>query len=178
MICSCFDSDPAPKLRKKHKRPTVFHWPNFTWTHSEHNLRHRQHHHSRFFHFGPLHLGPTYHHNIQSVDERGVPLKTSRSRNHCPTLLGTHIVDETRLEHLGDRRLLVHFKTPQTPSQQIIRELLLHGQICTTRFDELTILGRISNHLTGLYTHLLLGRLLRIDQTKAMGPPLYTLASR
>jgi len=158
MTCNCFNPDKPTKLRKSKKTPSVFHWPNFTWTHSEDNLRYRHHHHSRFFFF----RHPLLHRN-RSTEEQIVAwerYKASQSRQDRPALSRHNTVDQAHLEYLGSRQPHVHFDTELAFSQDLNRELFLFPAACITPIhsDELTSLDRNSHHL--IWTRLPLLRVL------------------
>lgn len=155
MICSCFSSGEPKKLRKTKRRTTVFHWPNFTWTHSEANLRYKHHHYSRFFFHLP-HL-----HRDRSTEEQVVAWERYKASQGRPALSRHNTVDQAQLEYLGSRQPRVHFEVESTSSQSFDRELSSFLAACTIsiRSDVLTSRDRNSHHL--IQTTLLLHQGLR-----------------
>lgn len=147
MTCSCFTSDSPKKLRKTKKpkkRGTVFHWPNFTWTHSEDNLRYRHHHHSRFFFF---HL--PYLHRDRNTEEQIIDWERYKASQVRPALSRHNTVDQAQLEYLVFRQPRVHFEVESNSSQSFDREPSLFPAACITptRSDVLTSRDRNSHYL-------------------------------
>jgi len=172
MTCSCFNPDKSPKLRKNKKRTTVFHWPNFTWTHSEDNLRYRHHHHSRFFFFHLPHL-----HRDRNTEEQIIAWERYKASQGRPALSRHNTVDQAQLEYLGSRQPRVHFEVESTSSQSFDREPSLFLAACTTpiRSDELTSRDRNSHNLN--QTRLLLRRVRHhpIINQQAVTRPIHSL---